>query len=65
MLRYHMLRKCKICIKNFGRGSYFSTQENILFQKHILEEKIKYGDIIIFLDGINENGNRKNEDSDL
>ena len=53
----------KICIKNFGRGSYFSTQENILFQKHILEEKIKYGDIIIFLDGINENGNRNSRNT--
>tara|TARA_B110001452_G_scaffold86549_1_gene70746 strand:- start:496 stop:1608 length:1113 start_codon:yes stop_codon:yes gene_type:complete len=55
--------KQEICIKNFGRGSYFSTQENILFQKHILNKKIKSGDIIIFLDGINENGNRNSRNT--
>ena len=48
----------KICVKNFGRGNYYSTQENILFQKHILNKKINTNDIIIFIDGINENGNR-------
>lgn len=46
----------KICVKNFGRGSYFSTQENILFQKHILNKKINSNDVIIFIDGINEGG---------
>ena len=49
--------KQKICVKNFGRGSYFSTQETILFQKHLLNKEINKSDIIIFLDGINENGN--------
>ena len=53
----------EICVKNFGRGSYFSSQENILFQKHILNKKIKSGDIIIFLDGINENGNRNSRNT--
>jgi len=53
----------KICIKNFGRGSYFSTQETILFQKHILNKTIKKNDIIIFLNGVNENGNRNSRNT--
>jgi len=53
----------EICVKNFGRGSYFSTQESILFQKHILNKKIKSEDIIIFLDGINENGNKNSRNT--
>ena len=53
----------KICIKNFGRGSYFSTQETILFQKHILNKNIKKNDIIIFLNGVNENGNRNSRNT--
>ena len=53
----------KICVKNFGRGSYFSTQENILFQKHILNKKISKNDIILFIDGINENGNRNSRNT--
>ena len=56
-------KKQEICVKNFGRGSYFSSQENILFQKHILNKKIKPEDIIIFLDGINENGNRSSRNT--
>jgi len=56
-------KKQDICVKNFGRGSYFSTQENILFQKHILNQKIKSGDIIIFFDGVNENGNRNSRNT--
>ena len=52
-----------ICVKNFGRGSYFSTQENILFQKHILKNSINEEDIILFLDGINENGNRNSRNT--
>ena len=55
--------KKNICVKNFGRGSYFSTQETILFQKHILNKKINENDIIIFLDGINENGNRNSRNT--
>ena len=58
-------KKREICIKNFGRGSYFSTQENILFKKHILNKKIKTGDIVIFLDGINENGNRNSRNTEF
>ena len=27
------------CVYNFGGGSYFSTQENIRFQKHLLNQK--------------------------
>jgi hypothetical protein len=45
------------CVYNFGRGTYFSTQENILLQKHILNNKVKEQDIIIFIGGENENGN--------
>jgi len=55
--------KKNICIKNFGRGSYFSTQENILFQKHILNKEIKSDNIVLFLDGINENGNRNSRNT--
>tara|TARA_Y100000389_G_scaffold13677_1_gene12186 strand:- start:432 stop:1544 length:1113 start_codon:yes stop_codon:yes gene_type:complete len=55
--------KVDICVKNFGRGSYFSTQETILFQKHILNDSIKKNDIVIFLDGINENGNRNSRNT--
>jgi len=53
----------KICVKNFGRGSYFSSQENILFQKHILNKKINTNDIIIFIDGVNEGGNRNSRNT--
>tara|TARA_A100001011_G_scaffold400550_1_gene516166 strand:- start:1975 stop:3120 length:1146 start_codon:yes stop_codon:yes gene_type:complete len=53
------------CVYNFGGGSYFSTQENIRFQKHLLTEKIKKNDFIIFLDGHNEKGNRKTRATDL
>ena len=31
--------KQKICVKNFGRGSYFSTQETILFKNTYLIKK--------------------------
>ena len=48
----------KYCVKNFGRSYYFSTQENILFKKHILANKINEGDIIVFIDCINESGNK-------
>ena len=53
----------KVCVKNFGRGSYFSTQENILFQKHVLNKKINSNDIILFVNGINENGNRNSRNT--
>ena len=47
------------CVFNFGRKTYFSTQENILMQKHINQNKINQKDIIIFINGNNENGNKK------
>ena len=47
------------CVFNFGRRTFFSTQENILFQNHIYLEKIKKGDIVIFIDGDNEIGNNE------
>ena len=49
----------KYCVYNFGRGTYFSTQENILFQKHILKNRFKKNDLIIFIDGENEKGNQE------
>ena len=52
------------CVYNFGGGSYFSTQENIRFQIHLLKEKIKKNDFIIFLDGVNESGFRKTRATD-
>jgi hypothetical protein len=47
------------CVFNFGSASYFSTQENILFQTHILNNKIKASDFIFFIDGYSEEGNQK------
>ena len=47
------------CVFNFGRRTYSSTQENILLQKHLLKSRLKKSDMIIFLDGKNENGNNK------
>ena len=52
------------CVYNFGGASYFSTQENIRFQKHLLESKIKKDDFIFFIDGVNENGLRKTRATD-
>jgi len=49
----------KYCVFNFERKTYNSTQENILLQKHIIQNKIKKEDIIIFLNGNNEKGNLK------
>ena len=42
----------RICIYNFGRGYYFSSQERILFEKLLLAGFVP--DIALFLDGINE-----------
>ena len=52
-------KKKDFCVFNYGRRTYNSTQENILLQKHLLKNMIKKDDIIIFLDGNNENGNKK------
>jgi hypothetical protein len=41
-----------LCVYNFGRGSYFSTQEHILFEKLIYEGHVP--DMAIFIDGVNE-----------
>ena len=49
----------RYCVFNFGRKTYNSTQENILLQKHIIQNKINEEDIIIFLNGNNEKGNLK------
>ena len=47
------------CVYNFGRRTYFSTQENILFQQHININKVIKEDIVIFIDGDNEIGTNK------
>jgi hypothetical protein len=46
------------CVFNFGRKGYFSTQENILFQQHLLKKRFQPGDFIFFVDGANEGGNK-------
>ncbi len=53
------------CVYNFGGGGYFSTQESIRFQKHLLSEKILENDFVIFIDGHNESGFRKSRATDL
>ena len=45
------------CVYNFGRAGYESSKENILFQKHLLDNRFKAGDFIFFIDGVNEAGN--------
>ena len=50
--------KLGYCVFNFGSASYFSTQETILFQTQILNNKIKDGDFIFFIDGHAEGGNK-------
>ena len=52
------------CVYNFGGGSYFSTQENIRFIKHILTERYNKGDFALFIDGHNESGFRKTRTTD-
>ena len=52
------------CVYNFGGGSYFSTQENIRFQKHLITQKIKENDFVFFIDGHNESGFRKTRTTD-
>jgi hypothetical protein len=42
----------EIRVYNFGRGSYFSTQERILFQQLLLANAVP--DMVIFLDGVND-----------
>lgn len=39
-------------VYNFGRGYYFSTQERILFEQHLLSGRVP--DAAIFLDGLND-----------
>ena len=51
--------KSNYCVFNFGSASYFSTRENILFQTHILNNRIQENDFIFFIDGHSEAGNQK------
>ncbi len=41
-----------VCLYNFGRGQYFSTQERILFE-HLLTKGTR-PDLAIFVDGLND-----------
>ena len=47
------------CVYNFGSADYHSTQENILFINHFLNQKILPNDYAVFIDGFSENGNVK------
>ena len=42
----------QVKVYNFGRASYFSTQERILFQQLLLDGRIP--DLAVFIDGIND-----------
>ena len=42
----------KIKVYNLGRGSYFSTQERILFRQLLLANTLP--DMAVFLDGVND-----------
>tara|TARA_B110000483_G_C18139935_1_gene521002 strand:- start:289 stop:1386 length:1098 start_codon:yes stop_codon:yes gene_type:complete len=53
------------CVFNFGSASYFSTQETILFETQILNNKIKEGDFIFFIDGHAEGGNQSSKISSV
>ena len=49
---HHLGGKREVRVYNFGRGSYFSTQEGILF-----EQLLRAGarpDVVLFLDGLND-----------
>ena len=42
----------KVCVYNFGRGNYFSSQERILYEKLLTLGYIP--DIAVFIDGLND-----------
>ncbi|MFC1593744.1 SGNH/GDSL hydrolase family protein [Candidatus Omnitrophota bacterium] len=41
-----------VCVYNFGRGYYYSSQERILFEKLLTEDHVP--NLAIFIDGLNE-----------
>lgn len=45
----------RAAVYNFGAGFYFSTQERILFETHLLEGVRP--DVAVFIDGLNDIGN--------
>lgn len=47
-----------VCVYNFGRCAYYSTQERILFQQ-LLEAGFR-PDAAVFVDGMNDSGHLKN-----
>ncbi len=46
------LRNKRVCVYNFGRGNYFSSQERVLFEKLLSNGYMS--DLAIFIDGIND-----------
>mgnify|MGYP001579833192 CR=1 FL=1 len=46
-----------VCVYNFGRCAYYSTQERILFQQ-LLEAGLR-PDLAVFVDGLNDSGHTK------
>jgi hypothetical protein len=44
--------KKEVKVYNFGRGTYYSTQERILFEKMLVEGFVP--DVALFIDGIND-----------
>lgn len=52
------------CVFNFGRAGYGSTQENILFIKHLIENRYNKGDYIFFIEGAAERGLKKGLNTD-
>lgn len=46
------LKNKMICVYNFGRGNYFSSQERVLFEKLISNYYVP--NLAIFIDGIND-----------
>jgi len=50
-LRQHIIHK-KVCVYNFGRGHYYSSQELVLFEKLLWLGIIP--EVVIFIDGLND-----------
>ncbi len=44
--------KKSVCVYNFGRAYYYSSQERILFERHLLAGFVP--DVAIFIDGMND-----------
>src|ERR1700730_16023080 len=52
-LSWHLSQKLpRVCVYNFGCGTYASTQERILFEQLVLAGRVP--DVAVFIDGIND-----------